>query len=437
MSILQPASEPVTRPWLMRIISGLHAGASRPLAEQETLLIGSGDDCDVVLADNGVARHHALVALTGDGFTIRALDAPLHVGERPLYPGDPVALQPLQRIGLGEAALAVGKEGDYGWANLAPSVTRIDGLEMPQGLPATALARRRGRRWPLIGALAAATIAGMAILLALVGRPGPPTQPEVVVEDILREFQVAGGRVEVNPEGEITITGTIVDQSAQQQLGQRLDEAGISVNNKLLTEESIARNVAEVFRAEGEDVTARYVSNGEVEVTGYFRDPERTRAIAQSRTMREVPGVRSIKPVNLGQRPGGAGAADGQAGAAGRRGQRAIIVRLIGTEAIEAADGQQYRVGMDVPGWGRLFMITTTDARVQTAQGAVEKITLQPKPSFVDVIVGDGAQLIQQATANPDDGDLTIGEAPQSAPAEAPPVANTTPPAGSATPPQK
>ena len=148
MSILQPASEPVTRPWLMRIISGLHAGASRPLAEQETLLIGSGDDCDVVLADNGVARHHALVALTGDGFTIRALDAPLHVGERPLYPGDPVALQPLQRIGLGEAALAVGKEGDYGWANLAPSVTRIDGLEMAQGLPATALARRRGRRWP-------------------------------------------------------------------------------------------------------------------------------------------------------------------------------------------------------------------------------------------------------------------------------------------------
>src|SRR5690606_37123533 len=50
---------------VLRILSGLHAGPSRTLAEQEMILVGSGDDCDIVLADHGVARHHALINLTG------------------------------------------------------------------------------------------------------------------------------------------------------------------------------------------------------------------------------------------------------------------------------------------------------------------------------------------------------------------------------------
>ena len=39
---------------VLRIVSGLHVGASRPLSRREMILIGSGDDCDVVLADAGV-----------------------------------------------------------------------------------------------------------------------------------------------------------------------------------------------------------------------------------------------------------------------------------------------------------------------------------------------------------------------------------------------
>ena len=70
------------------------------------ILVGSGDDCDIVLADQGVARHHALINLIGGMSSLRALDAPLRVDGQPLHPGDPVELRGLQRIQLGEAAIA-------------------------------------------------------------------------------------------------------------------------------------------------------------------------------------------------------------------------------------------------------------------------------------------------------------------------------------------
>src|SRR3546814_11263231 len=91
---------------VLRILAGLHAGASRDLAEQEMILVSSGDDCDIVLADQGVARHHALINLVGGMSSLRALDAPLRVDGLPLLPGDPVELRGLPRIELGEAESA-------------------------------------------------------------------------------------------------------------------------------------------------------------------------------------------------------------------------------------------------------------------------------------------------------------------------------------------
>ena len=48
---------------VLRIVDGLHAGASRVLADEEMILVGSGDDCDIVLADDAVAFDDEGVAL--------------------------------------------------------------------------------------------------------------------------------------------------------------------------------------------------------------------------------------------------------------------------------------------------------------------------------------------------------------------------------------
>ena len=37
----------------VHIVGGVHAGAVIPVSAQDTLLLGAGEDCDVILADPG------------------------------------------------------------------------------------------------------------------------------------------------------------------------------------------------------------------------------------------------------------------------------------------------------------------------------------------------------------------------------------------------
>ena len=47
----------------LHVVGGLHNGACRVLQRQEMLMIGSSPDCDLVLSDAGVARHHCVICL--------------------------------------------------------------------------------------------------------------------------------------------------------------------------------------------------------------------------------------------------------------------------------------------------------------------------------------------------------------------------------------
>ncbi|AVR94337.1 FHA domain-containing protein [Pseudoduganella armeniaca] len=57
----------------LRILNGLHRGASLPLDEQPQL-IGAGDDADVVLVDPGIEPRHAVLRLDGGHWSLLALD---------------------------------------------------------------------------------------------------------------------------------------------------------------------------------------------------------------------------------------------------------------------------------------------------------------------------------------------------------------------------
>jgi hypothetical protein len=81
-SLLSSASELESAPvdeqaidWpgaILSITSGLHRGATLELTARE-YLVGSGDDCDVVLRDRHVAAHHCRLARKWSGFEVRDL----------------------------------------------------------------------------------------------------------------------------------------------------------------------------------------------------------------------------------------------------------------------------------------------------------------------------------------------------------------------------
>ena len=354
---------------VLRIVSGLHAGASRPLARREMVLIGSGDDCDVVLADAGVAAHHALLNVVDGRFHLRALDAPLQLPGGTLHPGDPVEGAQVQRITLGEAAIAFGRSDAVEWLGLAPG----PGGEMPlvQARPAFA------SRMPMIAGIAVLALAALAIVAALMPAPQPPVDVEQRLRELAREFEVSEVDIRRDVDGRAVLSGTVDDAATRGRLEERLAGEGLEASVALRSGHDLAVDVAEVMRTGGYAVRAEYLGDNNVRVTGDLGEDEAAlRAFLTSRAMIET-GVNRVEPVNLRQ-PAEAVADTAPAADEGK----AHIVSIVRGETphIVDADGNVYHDGAIVPGWGELVSIGQF-AHVLRDDGTLVKLTPSPAPA--------------------------------------------------------
>jgi hypothetical protein len=373
-STQNPTPADTTPDNVLRILSGLHAGASRTLAEQEMILVGSGDDCDIVLADHGVARHHALLNLTGGMSSLRALDAPLRIDGQPLHPGDPVELRGLQRIQLGDASIAYGADNDPGWSELLPAGAELPGTRRP-GLPGL-------KRLPVIATLAALSLASLAIFAAVMPAHQKAVDERTQLQSVMDQYQVANGAIEKNANGVLVLTGTVKDNATRKKIRDKLVALGIDTPPVLRSGEDIASDVKEVLRTQHINAETRYMGNGVVEASGRFEDMEALAAASQSRAMRDVPGVTRVMTRNHAD-PGAIkarGTTTVAAAGAPRAAQEPIrIVAVVRGKNphLVAIDGAEYAVGQDVPGHGRLVGIGEF-VQVVDAEGMPHKIVAQP-----------------------------------------------------------
>lgn len=371
---------------VLRIISGLHAGASRDMAEQEMILVGSGEDCDIVLADGNVAAHHALISLVNGRFSLRALDAPLHVGTSMVHPGDPVELTRVQRVGLGEAALAFGAGDDPGWATLLP------GAAAAKPAPARA-ATPYLRRLPAIAAVAVLSLASLAIFAAVMPAQEPKVDARAQLAALIPEYAIDDGRVALDVRGNAVLTGTVRDVQTRERIRQRVEADDIAAVIDLRTGDDIASDVREVLRTNGLTAKTRYLGNGDVEASGYFPDEDRLKAIVYGRAMRDVKGVNRVLPRNFAavqERTPETGAP-----AAPRSGGPVRIVAIVNGKEPHLLDvnGSKYPIGADVPGHGNLISITGDAAHTLMADGRTHRVRIAPvsaeearaKTAFVNV----------------------------------------------------
>ena len=365
-----PAHAPAT---VLRILSGLHAGATRTLAEQEMILVGSGDDCDIVLADHGVARHHALINLVGGMSSLRALDAPLRIDGHPLHPGDPVELRGLQRIQLGDAAIAFGGEDDPRWATLLP-----EGAPLPAG--AKAGTGGGMRKLPLVAALAVLSLASLAIFAAVMPQHVEPVDPRAQLQALIGEFQIGEGRLLERGDGTLVLSGTVRDGATRDSIEARVGQIrqlGVEAALDLRSGDKIAADVSEVLRTQGLNAQTRYLGNGVVEVSGRFEDVDALGKAAQSRAMNDVPGVTRVYVKNYVPEEEVARTARARAAAAPAEPTR--IVKVVRGEHphLVAVDGTEYPVGSSVPGLGQLVLIGE-HAQVIGADGISHKVVPRP-----------------------------------------------------------
>jgi len=353
---------------VLRIVDGLHAGASRVLADEEMILVGSGEDCDIVLADDGVAAHHALVSLVGGRFLVRALDAPVKVGAEDIHPGDPVELSAVQQVRIGEAVIAFGREDDPAWDEFVTVFAPNDEAATP----------RSGfvRKLPWIAGIAALSLASLAIFAAVLPAPEQGPDQRERLGALLEEYRVANVRITDGAGGEPTVTGAVDDSATLERLRAQVRAENIEANLQLRTGEHIANDVSEMFRAQSIPVKARYVGNGDVEVIGEFKDGAEIERLARSRAIADIPGVQRILP----RSPNGA-LAQGEVEQPQAPPETHIVRIVRGDDPhLLASDGRRFVVGETIPGKGNLVAIGEF-AHVIGPDGATIKIIPGPVPS--------------------------------------------------------
>ena len=101
---------------LFRVIAGVQRGAEMAL-QPGIYLIGSGDDCDIVLADDLVAKAHFAIEAAENELTFTARDGAVAVGERLLQPGEEMISAAPVAISIGQTGLGVGAPGTD-WSEL-------------------------------------------------------------------------------------------------------------------------------------------------------------------------------------------------------------------------------------------------------------------------------------------------------------------------------
>jgi hypothetical protein len=358
------------------MITGLHAGAACTLSAQEVMLIGSSEDCDIVLADRGVAPHHALISTLDGGLILRALDAPLMIGAQILHPGDPILVDGLQRVAIGEAAFSIGAFEDPVWTPLLPE-SPITEIVKPVKV------RSAIRGFPAFIATVALILGSVAIYASVTEKILPRVSPLKSLTGLIREYHVADGQVNQETNGVWTLSGTVADSAVRDRIQQRLQQDRIEASLDLRTGADVARAVSEVLRAQGQAVQTRWLGKGDVEVAGRFEDEDALRMLIGSRAMLDVHGVKRVIPRNLID-PGKKAT---EKTAAVKPVEIVAIMRGKDPQVVDA-DGIKYRVGAELPGGAKLIAIgdrawTLVDGRVESiALGRARKKTTIPLPEI-------------------------------------------------------
>jgi len=288
----------------------MHLGALTQIAPSDVVLVGADEDCDVILHDAGVARHHCVLSNLDSKLLLRAIDEPLVLDGRPLDPGRSVCIKPGACIELGSTAFAVVSERDS-------DVPYVEKLAQPR------VSRRRlllrNMRWAAVAVLAV----GVAVACGL-----------TPVQMGLR------GR------------GAQVTQAPAEQLAAGRPGA------------DIARDVEEVLRLSDVACDAHYDGNGTVTVHGHMGDPKVLATVIQSRAMREIVGLKRVLAVNLD---------DPHSSASPTQVDGTRIVSAISGDDpyVVTADGSRYYVGAELPQGGRLAGVDGDEVLIER-NGQVE-----------------------------------------------------------------
>lgn len=385
----------MTRPrFVLRVLRGLHRGARIAVGARDLVVIGRAEDCDVVLADAGVAPRHVAVRIQADAILLRALDGDFRCKGKRAGPGEMVRIPACTPFALGDALVAIGDRADPFWALLEEPGAKLAAAPPAADPPAAPRAAAR-----LMSRLAALTprryaaVACVAAAIALTAMPfvvEPDARREVLAPEarlgaLLDELGLGEVQMLLHNDGRLAVEGVVPDHARHAGLVKALGDAGVKAQVRVLVGEQVAQEVKDVFRVNGLAVETRYDVGGVVVVSG-FREAGPQVAKVSAHALRDVRGLASIRlevPADAQERrrlvlasaqgserrapvvPGAYGRLDPTLEAMGRGGKRITVVVQGERPYVVTADGRRYFVGSVLPHGYLLAEISGSTVRLE------------------------------------------------------------------------
>lgn len=293
----------------LRVLTGTHAGA-RVLLPDGPQVLGSGEDCDLILCDDGIAPQHARLERLEDGSAL------LHVLDRDL---PPIHIRPGQGAEVGQVRIAV-EEADAPWNEDVPIADQPAGEVPAEGgalplmeaaagpdaqelatQPAGGVARHASRRttrgaWVVMG-ISALVATGLASYLAWMHAGRESAQPPAVaspvssaastqdmVDAVIAQLGLSDRvRVERKPGQPPVVHAGLLGPIDAEALGIALSKLTPRPGLRLMSEEDLQAALVDALQKESEGIerplSSTYLGAGRFRVTGRVADDGQRQAV--------------------------------------------------------------------------------------------------------------------------------------------------------------
>jgi type III secretion protein D len=299
----------VPQAFLLRLLSGPHAGAEVELDEHDKeVVIGSDDSCDLVLADALAAPKHAAFQYEGGELRLKPLDGQVFLDGK-LLSGESVGVPPFHFVTIGTTQIVAGAaDAEWPTISIADAPPLEKPLEMPldaNGNPAVAAGndpanakvakeweRKKLRR--IIFSGVGIFVGGLVVLMLLPDR----NRPNLVVNEKIIRAEIANldyrSSVDVRVEsGRIIVEGYVPTNEQLRTLKNELLQITTALQFNVRSEERIVKSIEDSVRDIDGNLRVIPITPGVYSVSGYVHNTERWQRI-RGRLDQDIPGVKKI-----------------------------------------------------------------------------------------------------------------------------------------------
>lgn len=370
-----PGGKAAASPLVLRVLAGRARGAEAALAFGAAVTIGHDLDCDLVLRDSTARGVKLRLTPASPSTEIEVLAGEIELlGHALVAPAHAILPGYLPLI-IGDNALAVGAPDSPRWAEaerlLNAAGERADNDDEDAAAPALtsdvlagwrSIAERAYaavRRTPHVasilvfgGALACVTFAAANAPLWDLNKPDSGR-----VHDLLKQNGFSRLAVKPAADGQLVIGGVLPREADKDRLVQIVDARHLPARIEVVTGESLAKSVEDVFTANGLPAAARPqgMAGVSVEVSG-----PADRVAEVERIVRAD--VRGLRALLIERRPG-----EDKAGKLFEDGPGKRVVSVVAGEAgfVTTADGARYFRGSVLPTGDRIVEVASQSVTVE------------------------------------------------------------------------